>query len=110
MKTRDAQHVGLQNREMTNTIYELYAAARQCHDSTAPQDRPQNFRKLEAVVSQTTSRHVAIEGNIHLNNAQQLQIAKVTFFDVLFQSLESFLSSFQSGTVNGHIFWTSHGW
>ena len=38
MKTRDAQPAGLQNREMTNTIYELYAVARQCHDSTAPQD------------------------------------------------------------------------
>lgn len=36
MKTRDAQPVGLQNREMTNTIYELYAVARQCHDSMAP--------------------------------------------------------------------------
>lgn len=36
MKTPDAQPVGLQNREMTNTIYELYAAARQCHDSKAP--------------------------------------------------------------------------
>lgn len=72
MKTRDAQPVGLQNREMTNTIYELYAAARQCHDSTAPQDSPEIFGKLEALVPSPNkiSCQVAIEGKIHLQNAQ----------------------------------------